>query len=123
VVGECRGAEVRELLAAMNTGHSGAGGTIHANSAQSVPARLAALGALAGLAPESLALQAESALDIIVHLGRQPNGRVVEQIGVVTLGERNNLQVRPALVRHTGGSVRGEAWPLLDRLLAEAKPR
>ncbi|WP_081746583.1 TadA family conjugal transfer-associated ATPase, partial [Arthrobacter sp. H5] len=42
IVGECRGAEVRELLAAMNTGHSGAGGTIHANSPASVPARLAA---------------------------------------------------------------------------------
>ena len=37
VVGECRGAEVRELLSAMNTGHTGGGGTIHANAAAAVP--------------------------------------------------------------------------------------
>src|SRR6478736_881103 len=51
VVGECRGAEVRELLTAMNTGHSGGGGTIHANSPADVPARLEALGSLADLTP------------------------------------------------------------------------
>ncbi|HKU34751.1 MAG TPA: TadA family conjugal transfer-associated ATPase, partial [Paenarthrobacter sp.] len=47
IVGECRGAEVRELLTALNTGHTGGGGTIHANTAEAVPARLVALGALA----------------------------------------------------------------------------
>ena len=40
VVGECRGAEVVHLLTAMNTGHRGAGTTLHANSAQAVPLRL-----------------------------------------------------------------------------------
>ena len=49
VVGECRGAELRELLAALNTGHDGGAGTLHANSLADVPARLEALGALAGL--------------------------------------------------------------------------
>ena len=43
VVGECRGAEVVHLLTAMNTGHRGAGTTLHANSAQAVPLRLCAL--------------------------------------------------------------------------------
>ncbi|HEX3005354.1 MAG TPA: TadA family conjugal transfer-associated ATPase, partial [Angustibacter sp.] len=49
VVGEVRGAEVRELLAALNTGHEGGCGTLHANDATEVPARIEALGALAGL--------------------------------------------------------------------------
>ena len=48
VVGECRGAEVRELFTALNTGHAGAG-TVHANSAADVVPRFEALGALAGL--------------------------------------------------------------------------
>ena len=49
VVGECRGAELRELLGALNTGHDGGAGTLHANSLADVPARLEALGALAGM--------------------------------------------------------------------------
>ena len=48
VVGECRGAELRELLGALNTGHDGGAGTVHANSLADVPARLEALGSLAG---------------------------------------------------------------------------
>src|SRR5699024_6689710 len=48
VLGECRGAEVREVLAALNTGHDGGWATVHANAAADVPARLMALGAMAG---------------------------------------------------------------------------
>src|SRR6187401_1718297 len=54
VVGECRGEEVRELLTALNTGHDGGAGTLHANSLHEVPARLEALGALAGLDDHAL---------------------------------------------------------------------
>ena len=49
VLGECRGSEVRDVLSALNTGHEGGWATIHANSAMDVPARLIALGALAGM--------------------------------------------------------------------------
>ena len=49
VVGEVRGAEVVDLLAALNTGHEGGSGTLHANSAHDVPARLEALAAVAGM--------------------------------------------------------------------------
>ena len=70
VLGECRGAEVRELLAALNTGHDGGAGTLHANSLDDVPARLEALGALAGLTPEALARQAVSAIDAVLHVER-----------------------------------------------------
>jgi pilus assembly protein CpaF len=110
VVGECRGAEVREMLAAMNTGHDGGGGTIHANSSHSVPARLAALAALAGLSSDALALQAASALDVVVHVARDARGRRVESIGLMELGPCNALLVRPVLVDDGRHCRVAEAW-------------
>ncbi len=71
VVGEVRGAEVVDLLAAMNTGHEGGLGTVHANSASDVPARLEALGLGAGLDRLALHSLVGSAVDAIVHLGRE----------------------------------------------------
>ena len=68
MVGECRGSEILHLLNAMNTGHQGAGTTMHANSAFAVPHRLAALGALAGLDERTVALHASTAFDRIIHL-------------------------------------------------------
>lgn len=74
VLGECRGAEVATLLAALNTGHEGGAGTLHANRLADVPARLEALGALAGYSPDVLARQAVSALHLVVHLERSVSG-------------------------------------------------
>jgi pilus assembly protein CpaF len=74
VVGECRGAEVRELLSALNTGHDGGAGTLHANGLEDVPARLEALGALAGLDDRTLARQVASAIHRVVHLTRRADG-------------------------------------------------
>nr|WP_031223333.1 TadA family conjugal transfer-associated ATPase [Agrococcus pavilionensis] len=95
VLGECRGAEVRELLSALNTGHDGGAGTLHANSLSDVPARLEALGAVAGLSPPALARQAVSALDAVLHVERDARGRrSIAAIGSLALdGER--LAVRP----------------------------
>lgn len=74
VVGECRGAEVRELLSALNTGHDGGAGTLHANTIADVPARLEALGALCGLDDRALARQAASAIGWVLHIGRGSDG-------------------------------------------------
>ncbi|MFT4230356.1 MAG: TadA family conjugal transfer-associated ATPase [Microbacterium sp.] len=74
VVGECRGDEVRELLSALNTGHDGGAGTLHANGLGDVPARLEALGALAGLDDRALARQAVSAIGWVLHLDRDDRG-------------------------------------------------
>ncbi|MGI8393695.1 CpaF family protein [Leucobacter sp. W1038] len=74
VLGECRGAEIATLLAALNTGHDGGAGTLHASRLVDVPARLEALGAMASLSPESLARQVASALHAVVHLDRSPGG-------------------------------------------------
>ena len=87
VLGECRGPEVRDVLTALNTGHEGGWATLHANSPADVPARLTALGALAGLDEAAVAAQAASALDAVVHLRRQDTGagarRYVASIGVL----------------------------------------
>ncbi len=74
VVGEVRGAELSDLLAALNTGHEGGCGTLHANSAADVPARLEALGLLGGLPRAALHAQAAAALDVLIHIGRLPDG-------------------------------------------------
>jgi pilus assembly protein CpaF len=78
VVGEVRGAEVVDLLAALNTGHEGGCGTLHANSPADVPARLEALAAVAGLSRGALHSQLASALRVVVHLVRDPHRRVAE---------------------------------------------
>jgi pilus assembly protein CpaF len=83
VVGEVRGAEVADLLAALNTGHDGGCGTLHANRPGEVPARLEALGGAAGLDRRAVHSQAAAALAVVVHLRRTPGGRRVEEIGVV----------------------------------------
>jgi pilus assembly protein CpaF len=84
VVGEVRGAEVAEMLAALNTGHDGGCGTLHANRPAEVPARLEALGVAAGLDRAAVHSQAAAALAVVVHLRRAPNGRRVDELGVVS---------------------------------------
>ncbi|MBM7849544.1 TadA family conjugal transfer-associated ATPase [Arthrobacter roseus] len=116
IVGECRGTEVRELLSAMNTGHAGAGGTVHANSAQSVPARLSALGALAGMNREALSLQAANAIDVVIHLVRTPGGRTVGGISMLSLSA-GELTAVSALELVDGSLVEGSAWPDLNKRL------
>jgi pilus assembly protein CpaF len=112
IVGECRGGEVRELLAAMNTGHTGGGGTIHANTAAAVPARLTALGSLAGMGQDAVRLQVASAIDAVVHVARSRHGRQVACIGVMEEGEAG-LAVSVALEVLDGRVGPGPAWPQL----------
>jgi pilus assembly protein CpaF len=93
VLGEVRGAELRELLAALNTGHEGGAGTLHANSLADVPARLEALGALAGMSAEAVARQAVSALHLVLHLERQEGRRVLASVGRLVLDASSRLAV------------------------------
>lgn len=117
VLGECRGAEVREVMAALNTGHEGSCATLHAASAQDVPARLEALGALAGLDAAAVAAQASGAFDVVLHLRRDAAGRRLTEIGVVDR-DRGRLSVQPAVRVIGAGSgarvVAGPAWSVLD---------
>jgi pilus assembly protein CpaF len=93
VLGECRGGELRELLAALNTGHDGGAGTLHANSLEDVPARLEALGALAGMSAVAVARQTVSAIGTVLHLTRDASGRRVAQKGSFELDRLDRLSI------------------------------
>lgn len=125
VLGECRGAEVRDVLAALNTGHEGGFATVHANTAADVPARLEALGSLAGLSRDALAAQAASAVDAVLHLRRVDGARRLEEVGVVGRASDGALEVVTALRcphGRGGGVERGPGWPALVRRLGGALP-
>ncbi len=120
VVGEVRGAEVRELLTALNTGHEGGCGTLHANAAADVVARFEALGALAGLSPGAVHAQLASAVRVVVHVGHVGHGpdrvRRLESIGVL-VRESGRLVVHDALASVDARTCRGPGWPALCQLL------
>ncbi len=87
VVGEVRGGEVVDLLAALNTGHDGGAGTVHANSPAEVPARLEALAAAGGMDRAALHSQLAAAVRVILHVGRNRAGRRLEEIAVLQRGD------------------------------------
>ena len=88
VVGEVRGAEVVDLLAALNTGHDGGAGTVHANNPTEVPARLEALAALGGLDRAALHSQLAAAVQVLLHVGRGRDGRRrLSEIAVLMPGD------------------------------------
>jgi pilus assembly protein CpaF len=112
VVGEFRGAEMVELIVALNTGHEGSAATLHANSAGDVPARFTALGALAGLPAAAVTSLVASAIDVVVQLRRGRDGnRVVSEIALLT--RRGD-----ELVVDVAWSARGGDHPAGDRLRA-----
>ncbi|MFV0253516.1 MAG: TadA family conjugal transfer-associated ATPase [Beutenbergiaceae bacterium] len=123
VLGECRGSEVREVLGALNTGHDGGWATVHANSADDVPARLVALGALAGLAPSAVAVQARAAIDAVLHLRRAKDGtRQLSQVGLLLPAGADQMRCEAALVRSPDGLVATSSWPQLAARLDATRP-
>jgi len=82
IIGEVRGAEVIDWLGALNTGHTGSAGTIHANSIHEVINRFESLGLMAGLSKEAIHSQLRTALDYVIHIERNSEGeRQVTAIG------------------------------------------
>ncbi|MEM9566622.1 MAG: CpaF family protein, partial [Actinomycetota bacterium] len=137
VVGEVRGGEAIDMLQAMNTGHEGSLSTLHANTPADAVSRLETMVLMAGLdlPARSIREQVASALDLVVHLNRMPDGgrRVTEIAEVAGMdGESVALQTLFAvdhradptgLLRRTGARPRFAAD--LDRLadpLARAFP-
>lgn len=116
VVGEVRGAEVVDLLAAMNTGHEGGCGTVHANAAEDVPARLEALGLMAGLDRAALHALIAAGIDAAIHLRRRSDGqRVIDSVHVMQRGRDGLVAATPALT-WVDGRVRLDA--AVDQLVA-----
>ena len=96
VVGEVRGAELRDMLQALNTGHEGGCGTVHANSVVDVPARLEALAALGGLSRTAAHAQIGAALAVAIHVASRGGRRLVSQIGVFLSDDRGMVKVEQA---------------------------
>jgi pilus assembly protein CpaF len=117
VLGEVRGVEVTDLLAAMNTGHEGGCTTLHANSAADVPNRVAGLALAAGMPLAAVHSQLVSALDVVVHLGRgRDGGRQVREIGTLVEVD-GSARVAPAVTFAEGDvSTHPAADALLERL-------
>ncbi len=114
VVGEVRGAEVVDLLAALNTGHEGGCGTVHANSAIDVPARLEALALAAGLGREALHAQVAAGLDAVVHIERDRSGvRRVTGIHALKRGVDGFVVSVPAVAFTDSGVRLGPAADVL----------
>ena len=115
VVGEVRGAEVVDMLAAMNTGHEGGCATIHANSAEDVPSRVEGLALAAGLSRAAVHSQLSSAVDVVIHLGRaSDHRRRVGEIGVVTRCPDGGVQVVPGVSFARDGAI--VPGPAVDEL-------
>ncbi len=118
VVGEVRGAELADLLSAMNTGHEGGCGTVHANSAGDVPARLEALGALAGLGRDALHAQLASAIRVLVHVTRAADGRRrLAEISLLAADAQGHCRTIPALTFTDDGVEEGRGAEELLRMV------
>ena len=121
VVGEVRGAEVTDMLAAMNTGHEGGCATVHANAARDVPARLEALGVAAGLPREAVHAQVHSAVEVVIHIRRAVDGRRrLAAIATVARDDRGVVTATPAVSFSADGEpTTGAGAAALERLLSE----
>jgi pilus assembly protein CpaF len=115
VVGEVRGAEVCDLLSALNTGHDGGAGTVHANSAREVPARMEALAAAGGLPRAALHSQLAAAIQVVLHMRKLPSGaRVLDTVGLLGR-DADTIAVLPAWCRTSGwGQARDRFAELLN---------
>jgi pilus assembly protein CpaF len=120
VVGEVRGPEVVSLLAALNTGHEGGSGTLHANAAAQVPARLEALGTAAGLDRAALHSQLAAALSVVLHLVRDRAGRRrIAEVHVLERDPSGLVVTVPALRWGEDAFVYERGWARLRELLRD----
>jgi pilus assembly protein CpaF len=94
IIGEVRGIEVTDWLSALNTGHRGSAGTIHANSIREVVIRFESLGLISGLSKDAIHSQLKTALNYVIHIEKVPQGkRKVVGIGELKVDEKGYLYV------------------------------
>jgi pilus assembly protein CpaF len=111
LVGEVRGAEALDMLQAMNTGHDGSMSTIHSNSARDALSRLETMVMMASIdIPfEAVRAQIASAVNLIVHQARMPDGRrKIAQIAEVVGYDANGPILRDIFLLGMGADVRLE---------------
>jgi pilus assembly protein CpaF len=124
VVGEVRGGEVVDLLAALNTGHEGGCGTLHANSAGDVPARVEALALAAGLDRLATHSQLASGVAAVVHLRRGRDGlRRLAEVAVPVRDPAGWVAMVPAVTTTPDGELEeGPGAARLGSLLTRGQP-
>ncbi|HEY1455825.1 MAG TPA: ATPase, T2SS/T4P/T4SS family [Candidatus Dormibacteraeota bacterium] len=111
LVGEVRGAEALDMLQAMNTGHDGSMSTIHSNSARDALSRLETMVMMASIdIPfEAVRAQIASAVNLIVHQARMPDGRrKIAQIAEVVGYDSNGAILRDVFLLGMGADLRLE---------------
>jgi pilus assembly protein CpaF len=111
LVGEVRGAEALDMLQAMNTGHDGSMSTIHSNSARDALSRLETMVMMASIdIPfEAVRAQIASAVNLIVHQARMPDGRrKIAQIAEVVGYDANGPILRDIFLLGMGSDLRLE---------------
>jgi pilus assembly protein CpaF len=130
IVGEVRGAEVWDMLNAMNTGHAGSMTTVHANSALDALYRLQTMSMLAGyeIAEATLKTIIKRSMDILVHLSRFVTGeRKVVQISEISDAEGDEYVVRDAYKfipgPVTNGKITGQFASMKMELSEKLKER
>jgi pilus assembly protein CpaF len=122
VVGEVRGAEVVELLSALNTGHEGGCGTVHANSPADVPTRLEALGLTAGLDRTALHALMGAGLDAVLHVQRLSSGqRIVHGVHVTSRSDIGFVTTTPAITWTGSTWERGSGWAELEQRISRGR--
>jgi pilus assembly protein CpaF len=98
IVGECRGAEALDMMQAMNTGHEGSMTTLHANSARDTLTRLETMLSMGGydMPVRVLREYVASAIQLIVHMTRLPDGRrVIGEVAEVQGCDDGGVRLRP----------------------------
>jgi len=93
LMGEIRGPELLTFLSALNTGHRGAGGTIHANNAAAVASRLGTIALQSGWSSRALASSAAEAIDWVIHVERQGSQRLITEVSKIILNRRGALEL------------------------------
>jgi len=123
-VGECRGGEALDMLQAMNTGHDGSLTTVHANSPRDVMSRLETLTLMAGmdLPLKAVRDQIISAVDLIVHTSRLPDGsRKIVQITEV-VGLEGDTPVLSDIFKFERKGIDPNTGKVLGEFVAENRP-
>lgn len=117
IVGEVRGAEVADMLQAMNTGHSGSMSTGHGNSVSGMLRRLEAMYLMSANIPmDAIRAQIVEGIDIMVHLVRNASGaRQVMEVSELTGFEGGEYVLNPLYVREDAGELRRTSEELRNR--------
>lgn len=117
IVGEVRGAEVADMLQAMNTGHSGSMSTGHGNSVSGMLRRLEAMYLMSANIPmDAIRAQIVEGIDIMVHLVRNASGaRQVMEVSELTGFEGGEYVLNPLYVREDAGGLRRTSEELRNR--------